>query len=105
MPNLRTIVGWVRLTGMVEGVSFLLLKGVAMPLTYMAGIPEAVKWTGWGHGILFIIYALVVLVALLAGRLSFGKSLLAGLAALVPFGPFLIDRKLAADEARELEAG
>lgn len=95
MANLKTDIGRLRLIGMCEGVSFLLLMGVAMPLKYLAGIPEAVKWTGWIHGILFIGYSLAILTTLLNGRISFGKSVLAFVASLIPFGPFLIDRKLA----------
>ena len=101
-PDLGTQVGRVRVVGMLEGVSFLLLMGVAMPLKYLAGIPAAVKWTGWIHGILFILYGLVVLLALLNGRLSFRKAALAFVAALVPLGPFLLDRRLAEDERNEL---
>jgi integral membrane protein len=98
MPIWKTSIGRVRLTGMIEGVSFLVLLGVAMPLKYLAGIPEAVKWTGWIHGLLFIFYCLAILLALVNGRLSFAKSVLAFFAALIPFGPFLIDRKLAESE-------
>lgn len=105
MPIWKTSIGRVRLTGMIEGVSFLVLLGVAMPLKYFAGIPEAVKWTGWIHGLLFIFYCLAILLALVNGRLSFAKSVLAFFAALIPFGPFLIDRKLAEDEASENEPG
>ncbi|MEX1117066.1 MAG: DUF3817 domain-containing protein [Akkermansiaceae bacterium] len=97
MPNWKTSLGRVRLTGMIEGVSFLVLLGLAMPLKYLAGIPEAVKWTGWIHGVLFIIYCFAILLAWIHGRLSFAKSVLAFFAALIPFGPFLIDRKLAED--------
>ncbi|MBC8003581.1 MAG: DUF3817 domain-containing protein [Opitutaceae bacterium] len=99
MPNWRSPVGRLRLIGMFEGVSFLLLMGVAMPLKYFAGFPEAVKWTGWLHGILFIGYCLAILGALVSGRISFWKSALAFVASLVPLGPFLIDRSLAGDEA------
>jgi len=104
MPNWKTLIGRVRFIGMCEGVSFLLLLGVAMPLKYFADIPEAVKWVGWMHGILFIAYVLMILNALLSGSLSFGKSAVAFGASLVPLGPFLIDRKLAADEDREVGA-
>lgn len=91
--------GRLRLIGMFEGVSFLLLMGVAMPLKYFAAFPAAVTWTGWLHGVLFIGYCLAILSALVSGRISFGKAVLAFAASLVPFGPFLIDRKLAGDEA------
>ncbi|NQX00246.1 DUF3817 domain-containing protein [bacterium] len=102
MPNWETAVGRVRIIGMAEGVSLILLMGVAMPLKYLAGFPAAVKWTGWGHGILFILYGVIVLMALVKGRISLGKSVLAMVASLVPGGPFLLDRRLAVDEAAEI---
>lgn len=105
MPSWKSPVGRMRLIGMVEGVSFLLLMGVAMPLKYLAGFPEAVKWTGWLHGILFMGYCLAIFAALVGGRISFGKSVLAFVASLIPFGPFLIDRKLAGEELLGGEAG
>ena len=101
MPNWRTPVGRLRLIGMLEGVSFLLLMGVAMPLKYFAGFPEAVKWTGWVHGILFIGYCIAILVTLVSGRISFRKATIAFVASFVPLGPFFIDRKLAEDEVVE----
>ena len=39
-----------------EGISFLLLLLIAMPLKYLADLPLAVKYVGWLHGLLFIIY-------------------------------------------------
>ena len=47
-------IGRLRAIGMLEGVSFLVLLGVAMPLKYLAGMPAAVKIVGWVHGILFV---------------------------------------------------
>lgn len=44
------------LLGRLEGVSFLLLLGIAMPLKYVAGYPEAVRWVGWAHGLLFVLF-------------------------------------------------
>ena len=49
--------------GYLEGTSFLLLLGIAMPLKYMMDIPEAVKYVGMAHGALFIAYILVLLIA------------------------------------------
>ena len=104
MPNLNSHTGKVRALGMLEGISFLFLLGVAMPLKYMANLPEMVRWTGWVHGGLFLVYCYVVLMALINGALPFWKSVVAFLAALIPFGPFLVDRRLAEDEAREVGA-
>ena len=100
MPSWKSPVGRVRLIGMFEGISFLLLVGVAMPLKYFAGFPEAVRWTGSIHGFLFICYGLAIFAAWVRGHLSSGKSALAVVASLIPLGPFLIDRKLAGEEAR-----
>jgi integral membrane protein len=66
-----------------------------MPLKYLADLPLAVTYVGWAHGVLFVAFVLVLFQAWAGGALSFGKSALALLAALLPFGPFLIDRKLA----------
>ena len=96
MANWKTPIDRLRLIGMLEGVSFLLLMGVAMPLKYLADFPEPVKWTGWIHGVLFISYCVAILMCLIGGRLSLAKAALAFLASLIPFGPFLIDKKLAA---------
>lgn len=101
MPNLKTVIGRMRFVGMLEGVSFLLLVGIAMPLKYFAGMPLAVKLMGWIHGFLFIAYGLATLTALVDGRITFRRSVVAFFASLIPFGPFVIDRSLAIDEERE----
>ncbi len=89
----------MRLIGMLEGISFLLLMGIAMPLKYFAGMPDAVRYTGWAHGVLFIGYCLANLNALVSGRIRFKDSVIAFLASLIPFGPFVVDGRFAADEA------
>ena len=104
MANWKSSVGRVRVVGMLEGISFLLLMGIAMPLKYLADMPEAVRYTGWGHGLLFIAYCLVIFLAWTEGKLSFRKALLAFVASLLPFGPFIIDKRLELDEAREESA-
>ncbi|MCH5690241.1 DUF3817 domain-containing protein [Niabella sp. W65] len=40
----------------LEGISYLLLLLVAMPLKYLADIPEGVKYIGWAHGVLFVLF-------------------------------------------------
>ena len=88
----------VRLVGMAEGVSFLVLLLVAMPLKYVAGRPEAVLVVGWAHGALFVAYAAVTVWAVIVGRLGVGLMFLAALAALLPGGPFVIDGKLVRED-------
>jgi integral membrane protein len=88
------LVKWLRITALVEGTSFLLLVGVAMPLKYFAGMPLAVKYTGWAHGVLFVGLCLLLLQVMLAARWSLGRGALVFVAALVPFGPFLLDKHM-----------
>ena len=99
-----TQIGRIRQCGRIEGISYLLLLGVAMPLKYLAGQPLMVTWVGWAHGVLFIGYCLLLAVAFFTRRLSFWKSLLAFVAALLPFGPFVLDRHLESAEQAEREA-
>ncbi|MFW5972756.1 MAG: DUF3817 domain-containing protein, partial [Bacteroidota bacterium] len=53
---LRTALSRLRLIGFIEGLSYLALLGIAMPLKYMAGMPMAVRYVGWIHGVLFVLY-------------------------------------------------
>jgi integral membrane protein len=86
----------LRLAGKIEGVSYLLLLGVAMPLKYFAGLPLAVKVAGWLHGVLFVVFLIVLVIAMLRARLSLARASSAFIASLLPFGPFVIDRRLEA---------
>ena len=81
-----------RAIGTAEGISFLVLLGVAMPLKYMMDMPKAVTYVGWVHGILFVWYCYMVIEAGQALKWKFGRIFLAFLASLLPFGPFLFDR-------------
>ncbi len=90
-----TSIGRLRLVGFIEGVSYITLLGIAMPLKYFADKPEYVRINGMIHGVLFIILCLLILIALIEGKLSFKWAVLAFIATLIPFGTFVIDRKLA----------
>lgn len=84
----------LRWIGKIEGVSFLILLGIAMPLKYLAGLPLAVKVVGWAHGVLFITFIAALWSAWRNG-LPLRLSALVFIASLLPFGPFLIDSRLA----------
>ena len=73
-----------------------------MPLKYMAGYELPVKYTGWAHGVLFIAYLIVGLRVAILCKWSIGKVALAVLASLLPFGPFVFDKKVR-NEIEELE--
>lgn len=80
--------------GRLEAISFLLLLGIAMPLKYLANRPEAVKWVGWAHGVLFIVYLIFIAQSWIRHRWPIIRPLLLVAAAFFPFGPFLIDPRL-----------
>ena len=91
---IRTRIGRLRLTGYLEGISFLILLGICMPLKYIYDVPDATKAVGMIHGILFILY-----VYLLADVRSLFKwdnktTILAFVAAFLPFGTFVADVKI-----------
>jgi integral membrane protein len=93
-----TSVGRFRIISIAEGISYLLLLGIAMPLKYAAGIPEAVKYTGWAHGVLFVAYMIAGLDAAISQRWSFKIIFLAVIASLLPFGPFIFDKYFLKEE-------
>jgi integral membrane protein len=84
----------LRAVSLTEGVSYLLLLLVAMPLKYIWGFPLAVTWVGWAHGILFIALGVLTLLAMRRAALPFKLACLVGIASLLPAGPFFLDRHL-----------
>jgi integral membrane protein len=90
----RSLIDRLRLASLLDGVSYLVLLGVAMPLKYFAGMPLAVRIVGSIHGFLFVLLCIYLLLALFRKRLTFAWCVIVFLCALVPFAPFLLDRKL-----------
>jgi len=97
--NKQKLLHRFRMIGIAEGISFLVLLLIAMPLKYFMQIPEAVKYTGWAHGILFIAFiyfAFEVMGSLKKNFLWFVKAFAA---AIIPLGTFIFDRQLKKEEA------
>ena len=84
----------LRMLTLTEGVSYLLLLGVAMPLKYLAGMPMAVTIVGWLHGVLFVLFSLQLAYVFFRARWSIARGALVFISALVPFGSFVIDRRM-----------
>ncbi len=87
-----------RIIGFIEGISYLVLLFVAMPLKYIWMYPMAVKVVGMAHGVLFIAYIALLLMAMRSYNWSFKYSTFLFVASLVPFGTFFTDKKLKALE-------
>lgn len=88
----------LRAVSLIEGVSYLLLLGVAMPMDRLGGMRWAVEYTGLTHGLLFILLWLMVAAAWAKG-LPTKLSLIVMVASILPAGPFFVDHKLKAVEA------
>tara|TARA_B100000945_G_scaffold26950_1_gene18773 strand:- start:176 stop:457 length:282 start_codon:yes stop_codon:yes gene_type:complete len=84
----------LRILGNVEGVSYLLLLGVAMPLKYLVDMPLAVRIVGMGHGVLFIAYCILLALCMRRFKWSLGFGIYLFVATLIPFGTFVTDRRL-----------
>ena len=94
MPWYKVPLERFRVIAIAEGISFLLLLSVAMPLKYLAGFPHAVFIVGWIHGLLFIAYMLSGLDVKMTYNWNLRKTGIAVLAALIPFGPFVLDKRI-----------
>ena len=88
-----------RMVGIAEGISFLVLLLIAMPLKYVFKIPEAVKFTGWVHGALFVTYIWFAFEVFGSFKKSFLWLLKAVIVAFLPFGTILFDKELKKDAA------
>ena len=84
----------LRVVGILEGISFLLLLFVAMPFKYFLGNPVLVKYIGMGHGVLFVLFLLVLFIVCERQKWSIQIFLLGLIASILPFAPFFFDRKL-----------
>ncbi len=89
-----------RKVAFVEGLSFLILLFVAMPLKYIWGMPLAVRVVGMIHGILFILYIWILIRVWIDRDWKFSRAAIAGIASLFPFGTMMFDPSL----KREAEA-
>jgi integral membrane protein len=80
------------LSGHIEGISYLLLLFVAMPLKYMADMPKAVSIAGGIHGVLFVWFIYEIFEALASKKITLAKSFLAFFASLIPFATFFLEK-------------
>ena len=90
----------MRLIGALEGVSFLVLLGIAMPLKYLADMPLAVRIVGSVHGALFFLLCLALANLVWERLWSVKQAAVVFVAALLPFGPFLVGGRLRQAERR-----
>ncbi|MGM0533661.1 MAG: DUF3817 domain-containing protein [Campylobacterota bacterium] len=83
-----------RVIAFLEGISYLLLLFVAMPVKYVLEQPALVKMVGMGHGILFIAFIILLVQSAFTYRWKMGFNLIAFIASLLPFATFWLEKNL-----------
>lgn len=89
-----------RLLGIAEAISFLALLFIAMPLKYFWGMPNATQMTGAIHGGLFLAYLYAAWRLGVELKWPPQKIATAWVAAVLPFGPIIFDRKLLVERSQ-----
>jgi integral membrane protein len=92
MDKIQKSIRQLIITGHIEGVSYILLLFIAMPLKYMAGMPKAVSIVGMAHGVLFVAFIYTILHSMKVASIGFKKAVIAFILSLIPFGTFFLER-------------
>jgi integral membrane protein len=90
---LKTALGRLRIVAFIEGCSYLLL-GFTMVLKYKFSMPQPNYFVGLAHGILFVLYIVLLLQVSFLHRWNILKMFWAFVASLIPFGTFYADKVL-----------
>jgi integral membrane protein len=90
---LQTSFSRFKVVAFLEGCSFLLFA-ITMPLKYKFNMPGPNKIIGMAHGILFLLYIILLLQVAIAYKWNFKKIGLAFIASLLPFGTFIAAKKV-----------
>ncbi|TLP81666.1 DUF3817 domain-containing protein [Maribacter sp. ACAM166] len=91
-----------RATAILEGISYLALFAVTMPLKYWAEIPGPNKLVGYAHGFLFIAFIVLTIVVGYQKKWGVKKLLIFGAASLLPFATFYVEAKYLRPEEKSL---
>lgn len=86
----------LRYTALLEGISWITLLFIAMPLKYLANSPLLVKYVGMIHGLLFVLMIVIIVQAIEKKMIPQTLGLKLFIASLIPFGTFFTDKKLKA---------
>jgi integral membrane protein len=82
-----------RIVALLEGVSYILLLFIAVPIKYMQGNPEYVKLLGMPHGLLFVAYVVLAIVLGIELKWNMKTMFIVLIASILPFGTFYVDKK------------
>ena len=82
-----------RLISFLEGISYLLLLFIAVPIKYLQEDATYVKMLGMPHGILFMGYIILAILIQKQMKWNLKTMGIVALASIIPFGTFYIDKK------------
>ena len=91
---LKTAFERFRIISIIEGLSFLLLVFIAMPIKYLGDNPIPVKIVGMGHGVLFILFSIALFHVIYKCKWNKGFGILLFIYSLIPFGFIFIDKAI-----------
>ena len=83
----------LRVISNLEGISYILLLFIAVPIKYYANDPSLVKLLGMPHGLLFVAFVILSLVNSKKYNWSFIKTIVVLISSIIPFGTFYVDFK------------
>lgn len=83
-----------KIISILEGLSYLILVFIAMPIKYIGENPYPVKVAGMGHGILFILFCIFLFIALKEYKWNMKTNVKYFIYSLIPFGFIVIDKDL-----------
>jgi integral membrane protein len=90
----KTNIGRLRLIGLLEGISLLILVGIAVPLKYGSDNPSFVKMMGPLHGSLFLLFVFNTFSVSIQQKWKASITIKVLISCLIPFGTFYVDHKI-----------
>lgn len=83
-----------RVISYIEGLSYLILLFIAMPIKYIGENPIPVKIAGMTHGILFILFMIFLFETMRKHSWEKAYGIRLFIYSIIPFGSFAIEKSL-----------
>lgn len=93
LEKIMNLLPVLRIVALLEGLSFILLLFVGVPMKYLGEDESIVKILGMPHGVLFVAYVVLALLVRADEKWNFKSTFLIILSSLLPFGTFWADFK------------
>ncbi|WP_428024917.1 DUF3817 domain-containing protein [Arcobacter sp.] len=90
----KTALNRFRIISYIEGLSYLTLLFIAMPIKYIGENPYPVKVIGMTHGVLFILFMIFLFETMRKYNWENRFSLKLFVYSIVPFGSFIIEKRV-----------